>query len=450
MEHDQREDSSGLARIGLLPAVLFLLHAPAEAQSFDCKKASTKVEHRICDDKAIANLDVSLAREVKNAIAATPDQRKSLLEDERRWISDRDSQCASSATPAGDSLSTCLTLAYRKRIEDLKKTLADAEDVRLTVASCQKIADRYRALAAAHPGGVPLAEVLIESPKSGVVLDEPVMTLPHPESDLPDWGQRQDPPIVIPPELTEDFVSSAKLQRLPNTNFHSISSVDGTAHCINSSYFEVKNGRAEKASAPPGFDTEEDGGCMVERYYGTIDNSPALFEEEYRFTPDMSSKVKVATWNSGHFTGSCTVTFSFAPKFDGRTLNDWEATCDGKQCDELHKAALKLAEAAQNDLQSAQSTMEEALSPAQRTEYVNAAKLADESPDSENGQPEDHLPYVYQGRVYVVSLAHFTIGWREFADWSVKFDSLENGKLARQGAFAIGMQKGPLMSVSIN
>jgi hypothetical protein len=81
---------------------------------------------------------------------------------------------------------------------------------------------------------------------------------------------------------------------------------------------------------------------------------------------------------------------------------------------------------------------------------VKAAKLAGESPDSENGQPGDHLPYVYQGRIYVASLRHFTIGWREFADWSVEFDSLVNGQLVRQGAFAVGMQKGPLTDVSID
>jgi uncharacterized protein len=78
---------------------------PPRLRASIAKRASTPVEHRICNDKVIADLDVSLARELKNAIAATPDKRKSLLEDERRWIADRDRQCAGSSTPGtGDSL----------------------------------------------------------------------------------------------------------------------------------------------------------------------------------------------------------------------------------------------------------------------------------------------------------------------------------------------------------
>lgn len=46
-------------------------------------------------------------------------------------------------------------------------------------------------------------------------------------------------------------------------------------------------------------------------------------------------------------------------------------------------------------------------------------------------------------------IGHFAIGWRDFADWSVTFLSLDNDQLTRHGAFAVGVLKGDLLDVSI-
>jgi len=59
------------------------------------------------------------------------------------------------------------------------------------------------------------------------------------------------------------------------------------------------------------------------------------------------------------------------------------------------------------------------------------------------------VPYINQGVMYLVSLGHITIGLnREFADWRVIFQSLEDGKLEQRAAFAVGMWKGDLKSAS--
>jgi hypothetical protein len=39
------------------------------------------------------------------------------------------------------------------------------------------------------------------------------------------------------------------------------------------------------------------------------------------------------------------------------------------------------------------------------------------------------VPYVRQGEVYVARIADRTIGWRDYADQSVKFERLEDGKI---------------------
>ena len=46
---------------------LLLLHGAAYARGFDCDKAATAVEHAICRDKAIGDLDVVLAQQLKTS-----------------------------------------------------------------------------------------------------------------------------------------------------------------------------------------------------------------------------------------------------------------------------------------------------------------------------------------------------------------------------------------------
>ncbi len=59
------------------------------------------------------------------------------------------------------------------------------------------------------------------------------------------------------------------------------------------------------------------------------------------------------------------------------------------------------------------------------------------------------VPYEKDGRVYVVSAGHFTIGWREFSDWSVNFHEVERDQLIERAKFAIGMWKGKLKGASV-
>lgn len=116
----------------------------------------------------------------------------------------------------------------------------------------------------------------------------------------------------------------------------------------------------------------------------------------------------------------------------------------------------------QKDPIQAQTRLRSLLSAAQLVEYETAVKLATRDHlgsgwdqkakvDPANVTEEDPflLPYVHEGRLYLASLGHFTIGWRYFADWGVNYKAIEDGKLTPQGHFAVGMIKGEPQKVSV-
>jgi hypothetical protein len=345
-----------------------------------------------------------------------------------------------------------------------------AQSLAADTSNCQKIADRYRPLASAHPGESPL-KVLATSPASGMTVTAPLIRMVDPKSELPAWANRQTLPFTLPAELTQSLFSMNywTLEKLPDVNFYWLSSIAGTAHCYDSHYFVISNGNAEDQPAPPGFEDGEGAACGVGREFGRIDDTSVYLEENHDATPRMSSGVKVATWKDGSFRGTCTVTFSFAPRFTEQTTNAWDQlesaawkTCTGAECADLRQAAFDLVAAVQKDPIQAQNQWRSLLSAAQMAEYENDVNLAardraasgrhKKAFDPANITEEDPflLPYVYGGRVYLASLGHFTIGWRYFADWGVTFKTLGDGKLTPQGHFAVGMIKGELDKVSVS
>jgi len=86
----------------------FLFIALAHSASFDCTKASTKVERIICDNSEISKLDEELAASYK---ASLQNQSKAvqIKQTQRRWMSERN----------GCVDTECVRDAYRKRIGQL-------------------------------------------------------------------------------------------------------------------------------------------------------------------------------------------------------------------------------------------------------------------------------------------------------------------------------------------
>jgi uncharacterized protein len=95
-----------LVVLGMLCAGSLAL--PAQGASFDCAKASTKVEHMICDNPELSKLDDELAAKFKSAQPGGAD-RAELVRDQRQWLSERNA-CPSVA---------CVKDAYEKRLTAL-------------------------------------------------------------------------------------------------------------------------------------------------------------------------------------------------------------------------------------------------------------------------------------------------------------------------------------------
>src|SRR5437879_13752314 len=97
------------------------LRQHAYAQSFDCAKASTAVERAICSDRSLGDLDATLVTRFKEGMAAarSPELRKSLLSDERRWVAHRDTACAALVQ------SSCLVKLCADRIASLWQWAGD-------------------------------------------------------------------------------------------------------------------------------------------------------------------------------------------------------------------------------------------------------------------------------------------------------------------------------------
>ncbi|HEX7813967.1 lysozyme inhibitor LprI family protein [Dyella sp.] len=80
----------GWRRAGTL-CMLLGLAVHAHAASFDCKKATTDIEHAICADEAVGNLDEQIGRHYRDLLDVSPrDQAATIRTTQRNWLATRD------------------------------------------------------------------------------------------------------------------------------------------------------------------------------------------------------------------------------------------------------------------------------------------------------------------------------------------------------------------------
>ena len=351
-----------------------------------------------------------------------------------------------------------------------KASTARDEAVDRMTASCRTAVERFRKLPI-QSGKSPLA-ILTSSDQTGIAVAPNDAALDMGALDLDAWARSQSPPIELPEALK---VRSGLLpgmypvafSRLPTTAVYAVHSEGGTMHCVDSIYFEVKYGKAQIVQGPPREEGEDgDSECMLDRSFGTIDQSPVMFEERYIYSPRLTSTLEIATWEGDHFAAACRITFEFEPEFTSRTLNSWNdcggepCDCIGEHCDRLREAAYRIVGAIQENPQAARSNLTALLSDREAPRYSEAETAASSRDRGVSKQDSNdptamtdtfpfRVPYVQNGRVYVVSAGHFTIGWREFADWSVNFHEVQRDQLIERAKFAIGMWKGKLKGASV-
>jgi hypothetical protein len=120
----------------------------------------------------------------------------------------------------------------------------------------------------------------------------------------------------------------------------------------------------------------------------------------------------------------------------------------------------------QQDRAGVESHLLAALTGSQRDEYQRLKRVADR-PDPDDAQADGDaapkpktaaaltdtspllLPMTVDGRVFLASVGHFTIGWRVFADWKVAVEAGEADKTREIARFAVGMTQGPIASVTV-
>ncbi len=79
----------------------------AQAASFDCQKAQSKVEHLICDDPEISKLDDELSKTYQDDLSKANDkQKQQLITEQKHWLKNTRNVCQDI---------TCLKLAYWSR-----------------------------------------------------------------------------------------------------------------------------------------------------------------------------------------------------------------------------------------------------------------------------------------------------------------------------------------------
>ena len=340
---------------------------------------------------------------------------------------------------------------------------------------CQSIADRYRAALkadprASHPASfyaVSPLETLSKLAGSGLVLAEPVAKFTgKPRAPFEAWAKQAGftPSPDVLKEIDDLGEDGADIDHLPGGDFYAASVLGGTLGCYSAAYFRAeKNGRAERTEGPEAWDDEAGAGCGVSRSFGTIDKAAVALQETFTDTPGRPAELAISPWQKDHFAKSCSITIDYAPRFDAHgTFNKWDETCTVADCDGLRQAALALVETVQKGPAEAQKAETARLSAAQQKDFAAMLTLAGPVPPSDT-PPEDQgdpaaaltqtapllLPLVHEGKLYLASAGHFAIGWRVFADWSVKLQALEGGALQDKAVFAIGMAKGDIAKISI-
>jgi uncharacterized protein YecT (DUF1311 family) len=83
--------------------------------SFDCAKASNSVEHAICANPVLAELDVRVDAAYNKAISAAPNKANALRTEQRQWLKQMHTQCAAATD------FSCLERHDNQRLTQLEK-----------------------------------------------------------------------------------------------------------------------------------------------------------------------------------------------------------------------------------------------------------------------------------------------------------------------------------------
>ncbi len=436
-------------------AIAFAAPAPiAAAPSFDCAKAASAAEKRICASGALGDLDLALSEAFKAAQARDPGRSDAILADQQAWVRQRDRDCP-------DAGELCLAHSYRARLAKFATEAAGAQAV------CRSLANRYSQRfgdlapadnAKADPPDDALQR-LAKSPQSGVTLASEIEKGPTDLKGLAAYARAARPPFTLSPALVKALAdmsdASFTLMRLPGSVIYAADATQGTAHCHITSVFALRGGVAGPAADPPVWSED---GCLASRDFGAIDGVGAAFEDGSNYGPELTDVISVSPWRDERFAPFCSLIIHYKPNFGYAPLNPGDE-CKGADCPALAAAARRLAEAAQTDPQKLARDSAATLNDPQRARFAALQKdnpPLDAADDPALAKPEALLdqhplqfPALIAGALYRVGVGHATIGWRTYSDWSVSFEEIAPQAIGEARTIIVGMSKGKLADIEV-
>jgi len=101
----------------IIYVVLPLVAISLNATSFDCEKAHSVTERKLCSNNYLSRTDEKMASLYRVLRASYPDQRTWLVKSQRIWLKDRERKCG---RRKGNALNQCLVQHYGHRIAQLE------------------------------------------------------------------------------------------------------------------------------------------------------------------------------------------------------------------------------------------------------------------------------------------------------------------------------------------
>jgi hypothetical protein len=294
-------------------------------------------------------------------------------------------------------------------------------------------------------------------------------------------AERLKPPFTPSKELLkalDNLDADMVVIGLPGTNIVATNSIGGTAHCNSTVFFSVSKGRTRVVPGPQAWNNDVGGSCGLTRSFASIDRVAFIIDDNVDSGPSMASTLTLTPWGNGKWLDPCRADFVFAPYFnttnlqnDWVGLNNWENNdCGIEGCDGFRRGALSLVKQTQIDRAGVEDHLLAAMTASQREAYGQLKRIADR-PDTAKLLPGDDdaanpatattaaaaltdksplvLPMVVDGRVFLATVGHFTIGWRVFSDWKVSVETGEADHTREIARFAIGMTQGPIISATV-
>lgn len=112
-----------IAALVLASAAILSAHvARADGPSFDCAKASTRVEKVICASPELSDLDAKMSQSYQKALHASDANSQALVQEQKSWLAKRDKSCVPKKEPSVEelkSLAACFMPIYLARIDEL-------------------------------------------------------------------------------------------------------------------------------------------------------------------------------------------------------------------------------------------------------------------------------------------------------------------------------------------